>query len=118
MTVSASAQWYRAGNLQLQSQAVSPLAEDLGRLEHWLDVDLWLDAFTVPTQLGKVQSVAWRSKEILNITDEFRKCALPGKGAEWGDSLPLAPLTKTEVSELLRAQQQQDAHVALRQTQC
>ena len=115
ITIHALANWFQTGELHLESAAASPLAEDIDRLEYWLQQDLWLESFTLSAQLGDVEHMPWRSKELLRIAEEFRTHALPKLGSPWSHSLPLIPLTKSEVSELLKKQQQEDETLALRQ---
>ena len=55
-----------------------------------------------------------RGKEVLRITEEFRKYASPRLGGVRITSRPLIPPTKTDVKELLDTEQPYDEHMAPR----
>ena len=74
---------FRKGDLKLQSQAVSPLAEDSDRRAYWMKVDTWLSSFTLPTILGDRRSLPWSGKEILCASEEFRAHVAPQRGRGW-----------------------------------
>ena len=115
VAIAALTRWFQTGELPLKSQAASPLAEDVDRLEHWLAMDLWLHSYTLPTTGGGVQGLPWRSREVLRPKDEFRLHAMPRLGTRWIPSLPVLSPTKDEVKSLLERQQCQDESMALRQ---
>ena len=113
--ISALAGWYVHGDLRLQSQVASAIAEDLDKLEHWLRQDLWLEEYRPVTQLGDVATLPWRGKEIMCVIEEFRTHAVPQLGTKWMKELPLIPLTKMEVKDLIATQQREDELLAIRQ---
>ena len=106
--------WFHSGELGLESVMASPLAEDIDRLEHWLRTDMWIRPFELSTATGGVQHMTWRSREILRVVNDFRTHALRKLGEEWSNALPLIPLTHKELVILLKQQQQQDEHTAIR----
>ena len=110
----ALARWVAAGDPQLKLQANSPLAKDIDQLENWLQTDLWLSSFALPTQLGDFRSPPRRGGEILKVIEVFRRHALPRFGREWINSFPRIPSAETEEEELPENQQRYDEHMAPR----
>ena len=106
--------WSETGVLQLETKLASQLAEDIDRLEHWLEIDLWMRPFESTTLRGDARNMTWRSREILRAVNNFREHALPTLGREWGSTLPCIPLTRSDAVVKLKRRQQMDEHLAIR----
>ena len=115
VAVAAIGRWFRTGTLNLRSAAASPILEDIHRLPRWLEVNLSLLPYNLPMDVPRVEELPLIYQDVVMIFEEFRLYALPTLGDNWINTLPRAPLTKTEVKDVLREQLERDEILVLRQ---
>ena len=106
--------WFITGELTLQSEIATPLAQDIDGLEHWLKVDLRLGPYELWGGVGTGGRLPWRQQQVWQTTEDFRKFAMPELGGGWIETLPLIPITKEETKLLIKEQQDKDEHTAMR----
>ena len=106
--------WFVTGELMLQSEIATPLAQDIDRLEHWLETDLYLGPYELWGGGNTRGRLPWRQQQMWQTTEDFRKIAITELGEGWRETLPQVPVTKDEVKLLIKEQQEGDEHLAMR----
>ena len=87
---------------------------DIAILEEWLQCPLILRPFGLRSVDGIMANLSWIHSEVLGMVEEVRSVLLSTVRMDWGDSLPVVPLTRDEVKELIRTKHEKDEKVIMR----
>ena len=106
--------WLAGRGLTLKTVAASAVMDDLARLDSWLACELYLTAWNPPEGVETLTDLPWRYREVLEVTEDFRRLAIHKLGDGWIQGLPRVPVGKEELKDMLKKQQKADETDILR----
>ena len=109
--------WFRKGRCALQSPAAAGIISEIQDLPRWLRTSTSLRPFVLPEDLAEAQREETLHERIvlyLGLAEHLRVTILPQQPRGWRDELPMLPLVKQEVREMVINRQQQDELIALK----
>ena len=106
--------WFQTGRCHLQSTAASGLINDIQQMPRWLRTQTSLRPFRLPDSFEDSEQIPPDTMLFLGLAEHLRTVVIPQQGQSWRRQLPLVPLSKTELQEIIRKRHRNDELVTMK----